>query len=324
MMNTYTNKINREVAPKPPQTIYAGIDISKDYLDVCLHLHHHRFTNDSKGHTSMMALFKQQTAPVHAVYESTGYLSRRLVPFFWEHGIPQSCLNPLRVRNFARSEGIQAKTDRLDARVLSRLGQDRQLPGDSVPDRHILQLKEYESVLAFCIRRRKQLKNQLAAINESFLKKQLESLLKQEEKKIESIQKKMEEFIKSHEESKRKYQAYQKVSGIGKRCAMALISLMPELGQMNRRQAASLLGVAPYAMESGRMRARSRIRGGRKELRSILYMGTVSGIRSNKVLREKYDRLREGGKSGKSAVIACSRSLIIHLNSVARRVSEKE
>ncbi|MCC8147675.1 IS110 family transposase [Akkermansia sp.] len=322
-MNTYQHNINREVGNQSPQPIYAGIDISKDFLDVCLLRRHYRFTNDPNGHHGLLTLFKRQHAPVHALYESTGYLSRRLVPFFRQHDIAQSCLNPLRVRNFARSEGIQAKTDRLDALVLSRMGQDRKLQADSIPDKCILLLREYESVLGFCIKRRTQLKNQLAAINESFLKKQLESLLKQEEKKIVRIQEKMEQLIECNKESSWKYQAYQEVSGIGKRSAMALLSRMPEPGRLNRKEAASLLGVAPYVRESGNMKGAGRIQGGRKELRSILYMGTVSAVRSNKVLREKYDRLIAGGKSGKCAVIACSRTLIIHLNGVARRVLEK-
>lgn len=320
-MKPNDRKINSEVGEKSPQKIYAGIDISKEYLDVNVLRRHHRFTNDRKGHRSMFTLFSKQREVVHVVYESTGYLSRKLIPIFMEQGIAQTCLNPVIVRNYARSERCRAKTDRLDAEILARIGEDKQLKEDYPLSREILELKEYETVLAFYIKRRTQLKNELKATNQPFLKRQLEQSLKKEEKHIEEIQEKMEEIINSRQELKFKYEQYLEVSGIGKRNAMALISLMPELGNINRREASSLLGVVPYTWESGSMKGKSKIEGGRKVMRNLLYIATVSALRSNEVLREKYENLVTQGKARKCALIACCHTLIIHLNSLAKKLN---
>ena len=319
-MKPNKTKINREVGENIPQKNYAGVDISKDYLDICLQHKTYRFTNNKTGHKNMFRLFEKQEQPVHVVYESTGYLSRRLIPVFMDANISQTCLNPVRVRNYARSEGLQAKTDRLDAQVLCQLGKDKQLEQDYPLTREILQLKEYESVLTFYVKRRAQLKNEQKATNQPFLKQQLDQALKQKEKRIEALQVQMEKLINTHQELKEKYETYLNVKGIGKRNAMALISLMPELGSINRKQASALLGVVPYSWESGTMKGTRKIHGGRKELRHLLYLATVSALRCNEILQAKYKHFLSVGKTRKCALIACCHSLIIYLNSLTKKI----
>lgn len=319
-MKQNTCKVNREVDQTEPQKLYVGIDISKDYLDVNVCHKHHRFANDASGQHCMFRLFEKQACPVHVVYESTGWLSRRLIAVFMENKIAQTCLNPSRVRAYARSEGFQAKTDRLDAEILTRMGEEKKLQEDFPLTDEILKLKEYRSVLVFYVKRRTQLKNQLAAVSDPRLKRQLTQALKQEEKRIEQLETSMEEVILSHRELQAKYEAYLQVAGIGKRNAMALICEMPELGKINRRAASALLGVVPYAWESGSMKGKRSIRGGRKGMRQLLYMATVSSLRCNKVLRLRYEHLLGRGKAKKCALIACCHTLIIHLNSLTRKV----
>ncbi len=298
---------------------YAGIDISKERLDVYCADKHQSFPNNDKGLKDLKELINSQPDKTLIAYESTGNLSTPLARKLNKLGLESICINPLRVRNYARAIGAYAKTDRVDCRTIMRFAQDMELsPNVSTNEIHY-QLKEYESTAELYTREIAKLKTSLDGRKEKLIIKSIERSIRFLTKELEALDAKIEQLIKSDPELNAKYEFYLTFQGIGPRVAKGLIIHMEELGSLNRGQVASLVGVAPFNHDSGHMKGKRIPRYGRKRVRNLLYMSVIAQLKLDNVLSNFYQRLKKEGKPSKVAIVASIRKLAIYLNARTRQ-----
>jgi transposase len=297
---------------------WVGIDLAKKSFDVAGLAGRSvgSLPNTSDGHQQ---LIKHLPAPGTCliVVESTGGYERALVAALAMAGHLVAVVNPRQVRDFARSQGILAKTDRLDARVIARFAEVTQpLPQVYEQDRAHLQ--------ALIARRRQLVEHRAAELNRrqqaSFrdVAKSVQQSIDAASKDILRLDKKILALVQSHDDWRERFERAQTVPGVGETIAAAIVSELPELGQLNRHQIASLVGLAPMNRDSGQYRGQRHIQGGRGGIRQLLYMGAFSGIRCNPVIKRTYRRLRAKGKIFKVAITACMRKLLVILNTMFR------
>ena len=255
--------------------------------------------------------------PERIVVESTGGYERRLVLKLAEAGLPVVVVNPRRVRAFGQSVGVMAKTDTIDARLLARFGESAK------PEiRPILQGRE--RLLADLVARRRQLISMIVAEKSRQdtaspeVKRLMAPVLRQLEKHRDTLDTKIERLLLEDSERAELYALLQTVPGIGPGVARTLLIDLPELGHLDRREIASLVGVAPFARDSGTIRGVRRIRGGRASVRTSLYLAAMTASRFNPRSKQTYDRLRLAGKPAKLAFVAVARQLLVALNAMAR------
>jgi len=255
--------------------------------------------------------------PDRIVIESTGGYERRLVAKLAEAGLPVVVVNPRRVRSFGEAMGMLAKNDAIDARLLALFG-EKVCP----PIRPILQGRD--RLLADLVARRRQVVSLIVAEKSrrdtasDAVRRMMAPLLRQLERHLEKLDATIETELLADPERAELYELLQTVPGVGPGVARTLLVDLPELGHLGRREIASLVGVAPYARDSGKVRGVRRIRGGRASVRTVLYLAAMSASRFNPVLREVYQRLRLAGKPPKLAFVAVERKLLITLNAIAR------
>jgi transposase len=294
-------------------TIYVGLDIAKLNLQLHLAGRFHDLPNTHAGHRRLLKLLAK-TPGVHLVCEATGGYERDLVAALHQAALPVSVLNPARVRFFARALGQRAKTDPIDAKVLTDYGQALQPKPTPVRSPNQQQLTEL-------VRRRKQLLEMLVAQRQqadrltlTSLRRQAQRLVTHLEAALEQIQKQLKELCSQAPGLDQRVQTRQTITGVGTTTALAVLAEMPELGTLNRGQAAALAGLAPHPRESGQWQGRRHIGGGRPALRGALYMAALVASRSNPILKEFYLRLRTAGKPAKVALTAIMRKLIVLMN----------
>lgn len=300
-------------------TNYLGIDVSKGRLDV--HATHAQaeatFTNDEAGLAALVG-YARTAAPRLIVLEATGGLERALVATLLAADLPMAVVNPRQVRDFAKASGRWAKTDRIDARVLAEFARAIQPLQRPLPD-------EAAQAFADQLTRRRQLVEMLA-MEKTRLKQAPNKSVRQDIKKhIEWLQNRLrasEEGLREAVEHSPAWQARRdllaEVRGIGEVTVLTLIGLLPQLGHLDRKQIAALVGVAPFNRDSGTLRGRRTVWGGRAAVRQVLYMATLSAVRCNPVLKTFYVRLRGNGKAAKVALVACMRKLLTILNAMLR------
>ena len=251
------------------------------------------------------------------VVESTGGYERRLVAKLAEAGLPIVVVNPRRVRQFGESTGTLAKTDALDARLLALFGERVEPPIRPIPQGH-------ERLLADLVSRRRQLVAMIVAEKgrretaPDAVRRLMAPLLRSLEKHLAALDRKIEAVLLEDAERAELYELLQTVPGIGPGVARTLLADLPELGHLGRREIAALVGVAPYARDSGTNRGVRRIRAGRASVRTALYLAAMTAARFNPVLRGLYERLRAAGKPPKLAFVAVARKLLTVLNAIAR------
>jgi transposase len=296
---------------------YVGVDISKDYLDIAVagYIDKWRFGNNQTGIKKAIKEFKKKS-PVMVVFESTGGLEIDLWLALNEAGIDAAPVNPRQIRSFAQALNKQAKTDTIDAQVIAQFGQATKPKTQIVPDTQ--GLKEL-------VARRNQIV-EMTSVENCRLKAARQNAIKQDirtniawlEKRRDDITKEILQAIEDDPELKDKAKLLQSTPGVGPITTSTLLTELPELGALNRREVAALVGVAPFNHESGRWKGKSFIWGGRGSIRRVLYMAAVSATTSNPVIREFYQRLIKAGKAAKVALVACMRKLLIILNSMVR------
>lgn len=304
--------------------MYVGIDVSKEHLDAAREdgAWQSRFANDEKGQAEL-AKALAATRPTLVVLESTGPYQLELTLVLAAARIPFAVVNPRQVRDFARAVGILAKTDKIDAQVIARFGATVKPTMEPLPDTEALEL---EALLT----RRRQLvgmvaseKNRLQAllgplkqgVAAQSIRDTLSHLIKQLNKLERDLQKRLERSPMW----KTKEDLLKSVPGVGKVTAMTLAIDLPELGTLDRKKIASLVGLAPLNRDSGKMQGKRAIWGGRSTVRTVLYMACVAALRCNPVLSELYRRLTtEGRKPPKVALVACMRKLLTILNAMVR------
>lgn len=295
-----------------------GIDVSKYALEWSVgsqgRIQH---TRNEPRPIAQLARHLVTLEPVRIIVESTGGYERRLVLKLAEAGLPVVVVNPRRVRGLGEGMGILAKTDAIDARLLALFGEKVE-----PPIRPILQ--GTERLLADLVARRRQLiamvvaeKNRQDTATEP-VRKTIHALLRTLDQHIRAIDRKIEKALLEDSERAELWDLLQTVPGVGPGVARTLLIDLPELGHLGRREIAALVGVAPFAKDSGTIRASRRIRGGRASVRTALYLAAMTASRFNPVLRDLYDRLRQAGKPPKLAFVAVARKLLTILNAIAR------
>lgn len=300
-------------------TLYVGIDVAKDSFDVVsepagLTL---SLPNDPAGRQRLLEVLEGQAVAL-IVMEATGGYERDLVAQLIQAGFEAVAVNPRQVRDFARGIGKLAKTDRIDAAVLARFAQ-------VVQPKPRPQASGRTELLAELVTRRRQLsdlltqeRNRLPKASAALVRKSLNKSIDALERQILDLDKLIRRNIESDDGLKRKDEIVQSVKGIGPGTSAMLLSHLPELGRLNRQEIAALVGVAPWDVQSGQWTGKSRIWGGRKCVRNMLYMAALAAIRSNPAIRAFYQRLDSKGKLFKVAITACMRKLLIILNTLVR------
>jgi transposase len=297
---------------------FVGIDVSKERLDLALEGEPRSWSlnNDEEG-LCQVAEQLGEVQPSLVVVESTGGLERALISELCAAHIPVALVNPGRVREFAKSLGLLAKTDRLDAQLLARFGHAAGLKPTRWPDPQVQRLS------ALMSRRRQLLQMQTMEKNHALslplelragLQEHLDWLAGQVQQLTEQIQ----QSIHETPQLRQKEQILRSAKGVGPITASILLSDLPELGQLDRKKIAALVGVAPFNQDSGRRRGPRRIKGGHASVRTVLYMAALVGSRCNPVLKTFYQRLLASGKKKKVALVACMRKLLTILNAMLR------
>jgi transposase len=297
-----------------------GIDVSKQHLDCCWLTHEQRLVNAASGWDELIA--KLQHAEVDlVVVEATGGYERGLVCALQGAGLAVARVNPRQARDFAKSMGVLAKTDRVDARVLRDFADVLARHADRA--KYITPLIEAQRLeLAAMMTRRRQLVEMRVAEGQRMQQstkvtyRSIKRVLRLLDQQIAEIDKEADDHLNRHFKDQRKL--LDSVKGVGPVTIMTLAAALPELGRLQRRQIAKLAGVAPLADDSGQRKGARRIWGGRSEVRSVLYMAALSAIRHNPAIQVFHSRLIAAGKAPKVAIVACMRKLLTILNAMLR------
>jgi transposase len=300
---------------------FVGVDISKERLDIGVSREGESWqaNNDEVGiRNTANRLVEIQPALV--VVESTGGLETALVVELCARQIPVALVNPGRVREFAKSLGLLAKTDKLDAHLLARYGKAAELQPSVLPSTDIQHLSALMS-------RRRQLIQMLTMEKNHFLstplslRPRLHEHITWLEQELDSLTEEIQQAIQATPLFKEKEQILRSAKGVGRITASILLSDLPELGQLNRKKIAALVGVAPFNNDSGRRHGPRRVKGGRSSVRNVLYMAAMVASRFNPVIKRFYQRLIAAGKKKKVALVACMRKLLTILNAMLRDMS---
>ena len=277
-----------------------------------------RFSNDTIGHRELIKWVKQLKVPVQVICESSGGYERAFVQAFAGAGLKISLVQANRVRQFARAAGILAKTDRIDAEVLCAFGKvmgPQAVTAAKLEQEHLRELESQRRHLTHLLVMEL---NRGARVSDACVQRLNRRLIKQIKNQIEQLDLLIKGHINQSHELSAKAAKLMSISGVGTRTAALLLARLPELGELNRREIAALVGVAPFNRDSGRMCGKRAIYGGRKPVRHGLYMAALVAAHHNPFLRDFYLRLRAAGKPAKLALTATMRKLLIALNSALK------
>ena len=296
-------------------TVYRGIDVSKFELEVDA-LKSKHVANTAVG---IKRLFSYLPDNVHLVCEATGGYENALLEAAWAEKRPISLVMPNRIRAFARSEGKFAKTDSLDAALITRFANERRPKPTAAPSvlrqqlRALLRAREYVLTL---LRHEANHREHLSTL--PLLQAQSEQRMQGYKEQIQALEKQIRLLIDTDQQVRSQILRMQQVKSVGEIVAWTVWADLPELGQLEKGEAASLCGLAPHPNDSGQKKGHRFIQHGRATLRRVLYMAAVSAIRHNPILKAFYQRLRANGKPAKLALIALARKLIELLNLIVK------
>jgi len=307
------------------EAIYVGIDVSKEWLDVGVWpgAQSWRVRNHASAVAELVERLRAAN-PRAVVLEASGGLETLAASELHAAGLAVAVVNPRQVREFARSLGRMGKTDRLDAVVLAQFAQSSHSNGRLAPMRLA---DEAEAELKALVVRRRQLIGMLVAESNrrerapKVVRKSIVQSIKGLKRALAEVEEQIKAALSSAPAQNAKARLLEAVPGVGPQLTVTLIAELPELGQLGRRQIASLVGVAPHPHESGKYKGRRMIWGGRAQVRTMLYMAALSAVRHNPPLREHYQALLARGKAKKLALVACMRKLLVILNAIARDAS---
>lgn len=301
------------------EQVFIGIDISKKQLDVATRpvMAHFQVDNDDQGIADLVKRLLE-LKPQLVLLEASGGFETLAAASLRQADLPAQIINPRQVREFACSTGKLAKTDKIDAAVLAHVAQLLQPPLRPWPEAQ-------QQELAALMTRRHQLvemivmeKNRLGTAWSPKVRKSLQVHLHLLQEQLQELEQDLDDFIRRTPLYLEKAQLLQTVPGVGPLTSQSLIAWLPELGALNRKQIAALVGVAPFNRDSGQVRGRRAVWGGRKQLRPSLYMATISACRFNPVIQAFYQRLLQAGKRTKVGITACMRKLLTILNAVLK------
>jgi transposase len=297
---------------------YVGIDVSKDRLDVHVRPSGESFAvaRDGDGLAGLIARL-QPLAPCLIAVEATGGFEIIVAASIGGAGLPLAVVNPAQVRHYAQALGKRAKTDKVDAEIIARFAEATKPEPRPLPD-------EATQLLADLVTRRRQIivmmvaERQRATRLPKRLKKSCERVIRMLEKELAELDREIDTTVRGSPAWREKEDLLASVPGIGAITARTLIAELPELGQLDRRKIASLVGLAPFTRQSGKWHGKAFISGGRGSVRAALFIATLSATRYNAVIRSFYEHLIARGKPKMVALIACMRKLFTILNAVLR------
>lgn len=304
-------------------SVTVGIDVAKAHVDVCVlgaQSDAQRLNNDAEGHSTLAATLQPLDVGL-VVMEATGGYEAALACALQAAGLPVAVVNPRQARDFAKSMGRLAKTDAVDARMLAELAAVLVRREDL--DRFLRPLaNKRQQWLAALVTRRRQLltmlhsERQRLQITPKKLHASIEAIVAAIKAQLDEIEAQMLGHV--HEHFGELDKLLQSAAGIGPVASATMIAELPELGRLNRREIAALVGVAPMAHDSGSSKGRRCVQGGRFEIRRVLYMATLTATRYNPAIKAFYERLKAAGKLPKVALVACMRKLLTTLNAMVR------
>lgn len=299
--------------------IYIGIDVAKRKLDLARSDRPgvEQFTNDESGIARIVAMLLQ-AKPVLIVIESTGGLERSLVAALLDAGLPAALVHAARVRNMAKALGIHAKSDKIDTSVLIAFGQKAQPRISQKQSANRTELSDLVACRRQLCNTRVQQKNRLSTTVSSNARKSIDAVVATLDKQIKSLDKQIGKLIDADDDFREVQKLLLSVPGVGTQLAAALLAEVPELGKLDRQPICALVGVAPFANESGTFKGPRSIRGGRTQVRSVLYMGALTAIRCNPLIKDFAKRLADKGKKPKVVITAAMRKLISLINVMVR------
>lgn len=299
--------------------VFIGVDVSKDRLDVHVLPEGASFAvaRTPAGLADLIEQIKPR-APYLVALEATGGLEGIVTAALAGAGLPVVAINPRQIRDFARATGKLAKTDALDAAVIARFAAAVR------PEPRALRSEDAKALSELVTRRRQVIEMTVAERNRRRLVaarpvlKSIDRIVAALEKQLADLDRDIGARVRETPAWREKETIMKSVPGVGDQTARTLIAALPELGELDRRQIAALVGVAPINRDSGKMRGKRMIAGGRADVRSVLYMAALVGVRANPVLKAYYTRLRQAGKLPKVAIVAAMRKLLTILNAMLK------
>ena len=299
------------------EVCFVGIDVSSEQLDVAVLPGRERqeFTNDSRGIKRLVKFLNGRNVEL-IVMEATGGYEIDVAVALHEAGLPIVVVNPRQPRDFARAVGILAKTDKIDATVLARFARDVHPEERSFPSEKERFLRELLTRRSQLVKMRTAESNRLKQARSKDVQESVQAIIDAIKKQLHAVEEEINNAIETCSTYQDKNRILQSIPGIGPAVSHTLLIDLPELGSLNRREIAALVGVAPINRDSGQFRGRRTTWGGRANVRSTLYMAALVGIRWNSTIKAFYQKLRKAGKPAKVALTACMRKLLTILNTM--------
>lgn len=306
------------------EKLYVGIDVCKAWLDIaCVPglteeqgVLPQRMDNEEKARGELVSRLAE-LAPQLVVLEATGGWETALAGALCAAGVPVAVVNPKRVRDFARAAGVLAKTDRLDARVLALFGQRMQPQVYPMADQAQQEIAELVDRRAQLVAMRAQEKNRLATVK-PVARKSVREHIEWLDARIKQLERDLDGRLKESPVYKARYELLGSIPGVGRVTIGTTLGRLPELGALDRRRVAALVGVAPFSDDSGKRRGQRYIQGGRADVRCVLYMAALAAARCNPAIKALFQRLRAQGKPFKVAMTACMRKLLVIMNAILK------
>lgn len=299
---------------------WVGIDVSQAWLDVALRPAgtYLRVSNQQPGWAELLAQLQPLEVKL-VVLESTGGMERGIVQQLQRQGLPVALINPKRARDFAKASGRLAKTDRIDAAVLAHFAEAMAPVSKPV-------VTEQQEALSDSVHRRQQVvemlnseQRRLHSVRSRSAKADIETHIEWLKGRLKALDSEIDQLRQQQQAWQQQYEWLTSVPGVGRVVATTLLAALPELGHLASKQLASLVGIAPMNSDSGKMRGKRRIVGGRALVRSVLYMAALVAVQHNPVIRAFYQRLLQAGKVKKVALIACAHKLLGILNALVKK-----
>ena len=299
--------------------MFVGIDVSKHSLDVHVRPSGESWsvTNDAKGHVELVKKLGGM-APTLVVLEATGGYQASAVAELGAASVRVAVVNPRQVRDFAKATGRLAKTDAIDAAVLAHFAESIRPEPRPVPDEITVELQALVTRRRQLIDMRTAETNRLETCRVLQVRRNIQKMINMLNKQIGTVEDDLDTTIRNSPLWREREDLLSSAIGVGPTTARTLLTHVPELGTLNRRKIAALVGLAPFNNDSGKRTGARSIRGGRTEVRAVLYMATITAVRHNPQLQTVYARLVAAGKAKKVALIACARKLLTILNAMMR------
>ncbi|MBB5320169.1 IS110 family RNA-guided transposase [Marinobacter oulmenensis] len=298
--------------------VNVGVDVGKANLDIALHPSGQFYTiPNTEAHIRRFVRILKNYEIERIVVEASGRYEHALVQACDKAGLPIIIVNPISVRRYAQAIGVLAKTDRIDAQVIAQYAATLKPEIKPIPDKTSQKIKDLLVRRSQLLEMSTMEKNRLQILPKP-LHRSIKSLLRMLQNQIETVTRQIEQEVAKVDQWRTKMEIMTSVPGVGKVLAYTFLSELPELGSLNRKEIAALVGVAPINRDSGKLNGKRRIRGGRHRVRTVMFMAMLSSIQCNPVFKRFYERLKAQGKIPKVALIACMRKMIVVINTMIK------